>query len=146
MKDQLVVIPARMRGTRFPGKPLVLINGLPMIHHVWNRCVQVFASSDIVVATEDEEIVSYCSANGLNAILTGIADSAIDRIKLVSDIVPAKTYINVQGDEPLVNIHDIRTISKHASTHPKHVIFGLLPKTSTGKIQKYVLREKANSF
>ena len=129
MLDQLIVIPARMSGTRLPGKPLVQICGLPMIHHVWNRCVEVFDQSAVVVATEDQVIKDYCDEQSLNCIVTGKADSAIDRLKLVSDVMPAQTYLNVQGDEPLVNTADIKTISDGAALHPDRVIFGKVEAT-----------------
>lgn len=131
MLKQLIVIPARMGGTRLPGKPLIEICGLPMVHHVWNRCIQVFDPANVVVATEDRVIKIYCDNNNLNCILTMQADSAIDRIKLVSDVLPALTYLNVQGDEPLVNVSDIRTIAESASVHPERVIFGKVKATET---------------
>ena len=124
MRDQLIVVPARMSGTRLPGKPLINICGVPMIHHVWNRCIQVFDRNNVTIATEDQVIQDYCENTGLNCILTGKAESAIDRIKQVSEIVPARTYLNVQGDEPLVNLDDMITISKSALDNPDRIIFG----------------------
>ena len=56
--------------------------------------------------------------------MTEKAESAIDRIKLFSDVVRADTYINVQGDEPLVNINDISTIASYASEFSDRVVFG----------------------
>jgi len=51
---QVIIIPARMKGTRLPGKPLILINGKPLIKHVWDRCIKVHDSDKIFIATEDE--------------------------------------------------------------------------------------------
>lgn len=124
MLNQLIVIPARMGGTRLPGKPLVMIGGLPMIHHVWNRCVSIFDETQVIIATEDDEIIEYCLTQKLNSILTAKADSAIDRLKLVSDVLPARSYLNVQGDEPLVNLSDLQSISKYATLNPDRVVFG----------------------
>jgi 3-deoxy-manno-octulosonate cytidylyltransferase (CMP-KDO synthetase) len=121
---QIIIIPARMKGTRLPGKPLILINGLPLIQHVWDRCIKVHESEFVFVATEDEEINLYCKNNGINCILTPNAETAIDRIKFVSDIIYADGYINVQGDEPIVNIEDIKKILLFNRDFPDRVVFG----------------------
>ena len=118
------MIPARMGGTRLPGKPLIPILGEPMILHVWRQCNHVFPAEDIYIATEDQIIVEYCNSIGINVINTGPAQSAIDRIKLFSDIVSADIYLNVQGDEPIVNPKDIMTIASYAKTFPSRVVFG----------------------
>jgi len=121
---QIIVIPARMKGTRLPGKPLIEINGKAIIYHVWKRCSTVLAPDNIYIATEDEVIRKYCDKNGINCVITGEADTAIDRIKLFSDIVEADSYINVQGDEPIVNIDDIKTILNYNQQFPDRVVFG----------------------
>ena len=51
--QQIIVIPARMKGTRLPGKPLIDLMGKPMIWHVWNNCVKVLNTEQVYVATED---------------------------------------------------------------------------------------------
>ena len=121
---QIIIIPARMKGTRLPGKPLILINGIPLIKHVWDRCIQVHDKKDIYVATEDIEINDYCISNDIQCIVTPKAESAIDRIKFVSDVIKADGYINVQGDEPIVNLEDIKTILLYNRNFPNRVIFG----------------------
>lgn len=121
---QVIIIPARMKGTRLPGKPLVLINGIPLIKHVWNRCIKVHEAHNIFVATEDDEIVDYCNNNSIQCIKTDKAETAIDRIKLVSDIISADSYINVQGDEPIVNTKDISSILSYNIKYPDRVVFG----------------------
>jgi 3-deoxy-manno-octulosonate cytidylyltransferase (CMP-KDO synthetase) len=121
---QIIIIPARMKGTRLPGKPLILINGIPLIKHVWDRCIQVHDKKDIYVATEDIEINDYCINNNIQCIVTPKAESAIDRIKFVSDVIKADGYINVQGDEPIVNLEDIKTILLYNRNFPDRVIFG----------------------
>lgn len=126
---QVAVIPARMGGTRLPGKPLISINGIPMINHVWQRCLEVFEWKNIYVATEDEEIVKYCEESNIQVVNTGPANSAIDRIKLFSDLISADTYINVQGDEPIINPKDIETIANYSKIHPNRVVFGKTPAT-----------------
>ena len=121
---QLIVIPARMKGTRLPGKPLIKINGMPMIWHVWQNCCKVLDNNNIFVATEDDVIVDYCKSNSIQVVKTGSADSAISRIKLFSDKIKADSYINVQGDEPIINVKDILTILNYNKKFPQRVVFG----------------------
>ena len=124
IREHVIVIPARMHGTRLPGKPLILISGKPMIHHVWERCATVYSREDIFIATEDSEIKSYCNENGINCVVTPKANSAIDRIFLFSKEIKAKTYINVQGDEPIVNPRDIQKIVEYSYSNRDRVVFG----------------------
>ena len=121
---QIIVIPARMKGTRLPGKPLIKILNKTIIWRVWNQCQQVHPADKIFVATEDIEIKNHCDDLGINCVITGKANTAIDRIKLFSDNIKADAYINVQGDEPLINPKDILSILKYNQKHPNRVIFG----------------------
>jgi 3-deoxy-manno-octulosonate cytidylyltransferase (CMP-KDO synthetase) len=121
---QVIIIPARMKGTRLPGKPLVLINGTPLVKHVWDRCIKVHHEENIYIATEDDEIVEFCILNNIQYVKTDKAETAIDRIKFVSDIINADGYINVQGDEPIVNTNDILTILAYNQKYPNRVVFG----------------------
>ncbi len=121
---QVIVIPARMSGTRLPGKPLINIDGKPIIEHVYNQCAKVIEKEMIYVATEDNIIVNYCKKNNINVVNTGRASSAINRIKLFSDVIDADSYINVQGDEPIVNPLDIKSILEYNVKYPNRVAFG----------------------
>ena len=121
---QVIVIPARMKGTRLPGKPLIEILNKTMIWRVWNQCRKIHPPDDIYVATEDRVIKDHCDENNINCIITGKAKTAIDRIKLFSDIIKADSYINVQGDEPLVNPKDILSILQYNFKYPNRVVFG----------------------
>jgi 3-deoxy-manno-octulosonate cytidylyltransferase (CMP-KDO synthetase) len=100
----LAVIPARYGSTRLPGKPLAMIAGKPMIQHVVERVRKAQTVSRIVVATDDQRIVDAVKMFGGEAILTR-ADHATgtDRVAEVAVHIPAAIYINVQGDEPLVD-------------------------------------------
>jgi len=121
---QVIVIPARMKGTRLPGKPLIQINGKAIIYHVWDRCRKVIPAENIYIATEDIEIEDYCKDDGINCVVTGKAETAIDRIKLFSDVIEADAYVNVQGDEPVVNTKDISAILNYNRQYPDRVVFG----------------------
>jgi 3-deoxy-manno-octulosonate cytidylyltransferase (CMP-KDO synthetase) len=100
----LAVIPARYGSTRLPGKPLAMIAGRPMIQHVVERVQKARTVSRVVVATDDKRIVDAVKAFGGEAILTR-ADHATgtDRVAEVAVHIPAAIYVNVQGDEPLVD-------------------------------------------
>ena len=100
----LAVIPARYGSTRLPGKPLAMIAGKPMIQHVVERVRKAQTLSRVVVATDDQRIVDAVKTFGGEAILTR-ADHATgtDRVAEVAVHIPAAIYVNVQGDEPLVD-------------------------------------------
>jgi 3-deoxy-manno-octulosonate cytidylyltransferase (CMP-KDO synthetase) len=100
----LVVIPARYASTRFPGKPLAPIAGKPMIQHVVEHVRHASLPTRIMVATEDDRIKSAVEAFGGEAILTRPDHrTGTDRIAEVATHIPADIYINVQGDEPLID-------------------------------------------
>jgi 3-deoxy-manno-octulosonate cytidylyltransferase (CMP-KDO synthetase) len=103
-KNVLVVVPARYASVRFPGKPLAQIAGRPMIQHVVERLREAATAPRIVVATEDQRIKGAVISFGAEAILTR-ADhrTGTDRVAEVAVHIPADIYINVQGDEPLMD-------------------------------------------
>src|SRR6202167_1718760 len=100
----LVVIPARYASTRFPGKPLAPISGKPMIQHVVEHVRVATLPSRVIVATEDPRIKSAVESFGAEAILTRPDHrTGTDRIAEVAAHIPADIYVNVQGDEPLID-------------------------------------------
>ena len=100
----LAVIPARQASVRFPGKPLANIAGRPMIQHVVERVRQTNLVDRIVVATDEEAIQKAVEAFGGEAILTRRDHrTGTDRVAEVAAHVAAEIYVNVQGDEPLVD-------------------------------------------
>jgi 3-deoxy-manno-octulosonate cytidylyltransferase (CMP-KDO synthetase) len=105
------IIPARYASTRFPGKPLVLINGKPMIQHVYERARQVL--DEVVVATDDERIFTAVEAFGGKVVMTRTDHpSGTDRCyeaytKLESK---ADVVVNIQGDEPFIQSSQIQTL------------------------------------
>jgi 3-deoxy-manno-octulosonate cytidylyltransferase (CMP-KDO synthetase) len=100
----LAVVPARYASTRFPGKPLAPIAGRPMIQHVVERVRQAKLVSRTIVATDDVRIKSVVEAFGGEAILTRTDHTnGTDRVAEVAAHVTAQIYVNVQGDEPLID-------------------------------------------
>src|SRR5438093_2435756 len=97
------VIPARMASTRFPGKPLADILGLPMIEHVRRRVELSGLFSTVAVATCDDQIMESVQSHGGKAVLTSSAhERCTDRVAEASALLDADIVVNVQGDEPLV--------------------------------------------
>ena len=98
-----VIIPARYASTRFPGKPLAMLAGKPMIQHVWEKAIA--SSADVVaVATDDERIAEAVRKFGGIAIMTSPDHpSGTDRIaEAARAFSGVETVINIQGDEPLI--------------------------------------------
>lgn len=105
----MIVIPARMGSTRFPGKPLCDLLGKPMVQWVYDAAHKSGVGERVVVATPDQEIVDACKAFGAEAVLTRYDhETGTDRIAEVADKHQADVYVNVQGDEPLIQPDSIR--------------------------------------
>ncbi len=99
------ILPARWASTRFPGKPLHVIAGKPLIQHVWERCLACAKLNALVVATDDERIRDAVIAFGGKVIMTSPAHpTGTDRIAEAVRAMPQATHvINIQGDEPLID-------------------------------------------
>ncbi|MBK6767386.1 MAG: 3-deoxy-manno-octulosonate cytidylyltransferase [bacterium] len=104
MTRVLAVIPARYSATRFPGKPLELLWGKPMVQHVWERCARAKAVDHVIVATDDDRIAAACRSFGAEAVMTDPAlPSGTDRVARASLAHPVfDVVLNVQGDEPAI--------------------------------------------
>lgn len=97
------VIPARYKSSRFPGKPLADICGKPLIWWVYQNAIKVSEFKEVYVATDDERIKSECNKLSLHVIMTAEKHpTGSDRISEVAQKIHADLYVNIQGDEPLV--------------------------------------------
>ncbi len=110
------VIPSRFGSTRFPGKPLALINGLPMIQHVYERCREAGCFARVVVATDDERIEAAARAFGAAVLRTATThQSGTDRVAEVARVLglgAKEIVVNVQGDEPALHPTSLRTLTR----------------------------------
>ena len=110
----LVIIPSRLSATRLPGKPLLKINGISMISHVFKKAEEANIG-EVIVATEDQEIIDDVKQNGGQAILTKTHHkTGTDRIYEALQIIGSTNIdliMNLQGDEPLMNIRDIKNLN-----------------------------------
>ncbi len=103
------VIPARYKSSRFMGKPLADICGKPMIWWVYNQCIKVKEFEQVYVATDDERIKTVCEKNGIEVVMTSDEHlTGTDRIGEVAQKISADLYVNIQGDEPLIEPENIR--------------------------------------
>ena len=111
----LVIIPSRLSARRLPGKPLLKINGLSMISHVYKKAVAANIG-EVYVAAEDQEIIDDVKQNGGQAVLTSAKHkTGTDRIYEAINkmrITNVDWIMNLQGDEPLIDINDIKILSE----------------------------------
>lgn len=111
MAKVVVVIPARYGSTRLPGKPLVLLAGKPMIQRVYERAKLAKQANQVIVATDDERIVKAVEAFGGEARMTRTDHrTGTERVAEVAAHVEGDIFVNVQGDEPLLDPAAVDTV------------------------------------
>src|ERR1700674_1936135 len=102
--DVVIVIPARYGSTRLPGKPLVSLSGTSMIQSVYERAKLSKLATRVVVATDDDRIVKAVEAFGGEARMTRTEHrTGTERVAEVAAHIDGQVFVNVQGDEPLLN-------------------------------------------
>ena len=125
MKDFIVVIPARIQSTRLPRKPLVKILGETLLQRTYNQCVKAVEPELVYVATDSEEIEEHCKKLGVQVLMTSSeALTGTDRVYEASKQVSAKYYINVQGDEPVINPKDITKVIENINFDGNSILNG----------------------
>ena len=150
MRDLTIIIPARMKSNRLPGKPLIKIQNIPMVIRTYLQCRKVVKNELIFIATDSKKIQNVCKNYGAQSILTSSKClTGTDRVAEVAKKIKKKFYINVQGDEPLCNIADIKKIINTAKKFPNAVINGFAEikdkKTFySPHIPKVIFRENGN--
>lgn len=123
------VIPARYSSSRFPGKPLADICGKPMIYWVYQQCMQVKDFSEVYVATDDNRISDVCDKFGMKSIMTSTEHSTgTDRLGEVATKISADLYVNIQGDEPLLEPETIKAAITPFYENPDLMISNLMTK------------------
>lgn len=101
--SSVIVIPARYDSTRFPGKPLALLKGKPVIQHVYENSKKAVLADEIIVATDSETIFEKVLAFGGRAVMTDKNHvSGTDRVAEVAKSLDCDIIVNVQADEPLI--------------------------------------------
>jgi 3-deoxy-manno-octulosonate cytidylyltransferase (CMP-KDO synthetase) len=107
----IAIIPARLASTRLARKMLRSLAGEPLLAHVYRGVRSSTMLNDVMIATDSEEIMSYCQQQGWNVAMTSVSHrSGTERVHEVAKSVAADIYINVQGDEPLTRAEHIATL------------------------------------
>jgi 3-deoxy-manno-octulosonate cytidylyltransferase (CMP-KDO synthetase) len=124
-KKTCIIIPARYASTRFPGKPLVPLLGKPMILRVANICAQVVGQDHVYIATESNEIAECVRSAGFTALMTkSDALTGTDRVAEAAGRLDYEIYVNVQGDEPMVNPTDVTRCIRMKESNQFSIING----------------------
>src|SRR6266536_1759958 len=131
------MIPARFESTRFPGKPLYLIAGKPLLRHVWERCRRAKKLDSLIIATDDMRIANAAFGWGAQIALTSPRhQSGTDRIAEVARKGKQFAFIiNIQGDEPLVDPRLIdRLVEKLRSDRKIDIVTAAHPFENPGDV------------
>ncbi len=103
------IIPARYESTRFPGKPLALIHGIPIIRFINDRIRSFCLFDTVIVATDSPAVFDEIAAHGGRVMMTKKDHpSGSDRIAEVAQQIDAGVIVNIQGDEPMIDAHSLR--------------------------------------
>ena len=106
-----IIIPARYGSTRYKGKPLVKLLGRELILRVADVCAKTVGKKNLYIATDNKLIEKKVKSENYNTIMTSVnCLTGTDRVAEASKKISANIYVNVQGDEPLVNPRDIKAI------------------------------------
>ena len=108
MNKTAIFIPARMGSIRFPGKPLAPIEGIPMVIYCARNAIKT--GLEVYVCTDSEEIMAVCSLYNVKAIITPHCETGTDRIAIAAKNMGLSYVINLQGDEPLIDVESINLI------------------------------------
>lgn len=119
----IAVIPARYASSRFPGKPLVEILGVPMIVRVARITAQSVGADNTWVATDDDRIASVVESAGFRVARTHSGHlTGTDRLCEVATQIPADIYLNVQGDEPMLDPDWLQTVIDAKVANPNAIV------------------------
>lgn len=130
MNEIACVIPARLKSTRLPHKPLLDIVGKSMIERTYERASAVLPNEIIYVATDSELIFSECKKFTDNVVMTTEnCLTGTDRVREFSEIIDAEVYINLQGDEPIMPLKNIKKIYEEALLNRSEILNGYAPIT-----------------
>ena len=144
----VIVIPARMKSRRFPGKPIKKILGIPMIIRVAKICEKIIKKENIYIATDSDKIKNLVQKNNFKCVITSKNNlTGTDRVAEASSKISGDIFINVQGDEPLVSPKDIKAVLNAKVKNKDKIICGFSkikknedPKSNS--IPKVVTNEK----
>ena len=137
MQKAIAIVPARYASSRFPGKPLVEINGKSMIMRVYEQAIKAGSLKDVYVATDDERIFSHVTENGGKVLMTSAHHSsgtercleAFETLKNLGKCMSSEVIVNIQGDGPFIKPEQINALVALFS-NPEVKIASLMKKIS----------------
>ncbi|MGB7403207.1 MAG: 3-deoxy-manno-octulosonate cytidylyltransferase [Arcobacter sp.] len=146
----LGIIPARYKSSRYEGKPLCMISGVPMVKRTYLQAKKSNLLDDLVVATESEKIKEYCENENIPVIMT--SDNCLtgtDRLAEVSKQMDYDLYVNIQGDEPVIDPKSIdEVVSEYKIYKDEYIAYNLYKiidekdEVNTDTIIKVITNEK----
>ncbi|MEX2221478.1 MAG: 3-deoxy-manno-octulosonate cytidylyltransferase [Candidatus Rokuibacteriota bacterium] len=138
----LGVIPARLQSTRLPRKALREIGGVPMVVHVFKRARDARALSDLLVATDSQEVVDACHAHHVPAVMTS-ADhpSGTDRLWEVSRARAADVYVNIQGDYPTITPGHVEQLVRPFLAEPEVQVTTLKIRATPAEVESVTVNK-----
>ena len=111
MSSHAILIPARFKSSRLPGKPLIEIFGKALIERVWERCRAIEKNENIFILTDNSKIHNFCKKKGINSIITPVSCmTGTDRIYFFAKKHKYDFYINVKGDEIFIDHSSVKKI------------------------------------
>ncbi|GLD92754.1 hypothetical protein PINS_up001333 [Pythium insidiosum] len=128
MKKALGIIPARMGSTRFPGKPLALVRGRPMIEQTYRAAVKATLLDRVIVASDSHKILRHIEGVGGHAVLTGECATGTDRVTAAFESMSEQersqydVVVNIQGDEPGIDPDHIDLLVRALREDPRCVL------------------------
>ncbi len=143
-----IIIPARLKSSRFPEKPLKYILGIPMVIRVARICENLINKKNIYIATDSKKISLIANKYGFKSISTSKKClTGTDRVAEAASKIPGEIFINVQGDEPLIKSIDIKRIIDAKIKNKDKIICGYtkikkIINPSSNSIPKVVFNEK----
>jgi len=124
--DYVVIIPARFKSSRLPGKPIIDLLGIPMVVRTYRQCIKACPPEKVIVATDDKRIKDVCHQYGIEVLMTSsTCPTGTDRVAECAQLLEADVFINVQGDEPVFNPVDISVLIDAAQEYPDEVLNGV---------------------
>lgn len=115
----VVVIPSRFGSTRLPAKPLLNRTGKYLVQHVYERAIQSKVAESVIIATDDHQIYDACTGFGARVEMTKVDHaSGTDRVAEIASRIQGDLFLNLQGDEPLVEPDSVDLLFKLLIDHP----------------------------
>ena len=128
------VIPARYQSSRFPGKPLASIYGRPMIWWVYRQASKVGDLDEVLVATDHEGIYRKCAELGMRAVMTKDSHpTGTDRLGEIAAGSEADFFVNIQGDEPMIEPGVIQAVIDYKAAHPEIEVINTMAPVRPGQ-------------